>query len=481
MTEKGVFSSEDRFVESLHTRKPCLQGKQSQHNTAKIEKKVEEKFSTDELLQVRFVVTYPTVEKDEIHQDERERTKKNKKQKTKKIAINGNTSKMRQKLSEMRKYPMVFEVLCEAFWCGCEFGHVGIVELLWDELYPVLWSEDMYVSLSSVSTGGAKREDRVLDGGLLLCSKYGHIEIGEYLLSKPNANLECRGPNGETPLLMAVGNNQQRMCTYLLSKGADLYTCDKGRNNALHIACRHGFGAMVELLLYHVHAREAKSNNDDDDNIGGVDDDNDDDDDNNDDNDNNDNDGNDVGIVGIDECSSLLSIENGDEQTPMQVCCNEDLCDLLFLHCLQGNNAKRTLECSHTPTHTLCTTNKKIMINPLETPLPTESDHDFLPFSHLFWRGIGQQKDHFMYHSFHIYPFDRLQDSERVVVLTRVAEAMSGYKPIVQANVLYESALYVVFAMIKRQIYDEITDYVNASEKSDLANWREKTWIAFQK
>ena len=79
-----------------------------------------------------------------------------------------------------------------------------------------------------------------------------------------------------------------------------------------------------------------------------------------------------------------------------------------------------------------------------------------MPASHLFWRTIGRGKDKCIFQSFQVYPFDRLQDSERIVVLTRVAEAMSGYRTDLAVNILHESTLYVVFAMMKRHIRDEI-------------------------
>ena len=70
-----------------------------------------------------------------------------------------------------------------------------------------------------------------------------------------------------------------------------------------------------------------------------------------------------------------------------------------------------------------------------------------------------------MFQNFGVYPFDRLNDTERIIVLTEVAEAMSGYKMDLKCNILSESALYAVFALMKARIKKELDD----CEKEDAA------------
>jgi hypothetical protein len=71
---------------------------------------------------------------------------------------------------------------------------------------------------------------------------------------------------------------------------------------------------------------------------------------------------------------------------------------------------------------------------------------------------MGVGKDSYMFQNFGVYPFDRLNDTERIIVLTEVAEAMSGYKADLKCNVLNESALYAVFALMKARIKKELDD-----------------------
>jgi len=79
------------------------------------------------------------------------------------------------------------------------------------------------------------------------------------------------------------------------------------------------------------------------------------------------------------------------------------------------------------------------------------------PASHLFWTAIGVGADSLMFQPLHVYPFDRLQDTERILVLAQVAEAMTGLSTQeLQPNVLNESALYAVFALMKIRIQKEI-------------------------
>ncbi len=80
------------------------------------------------------------------------------------------------------------------------------------------------------------------------------------------------------------------------------------------------------------------------------------------------------------------------------------------------------------------------------------------PASYLFWTAMGVGKDSYMFQNFGVYPFDRLNDTERIIVLTEVAEAMSGYKADLKCNVLNESALYAVFALMKARIKKELDD-----------------------
>ncbi len=101
--------------------------------------------------------------------------------------------------------------------------------------------------------------------------------------------------------------------------------------------------------------------------------------------------------------------------------------------------------------------------------------------SFLFWTAMGVGKDSYMFQNFGVYPFDRLNDTERIIVLTEVAEAMSGYKLDLKCNILNESALYAVFALMKARIKKELDDSSKAEngvEPSYL--WRKRVLEAYE-
>ena len=86
-----------------------------------------------------------------------------------------------------------------------------------------------------------------------------------------------------------------------------------------------------------------------------------------------------------------------------------------------------------------------------------------------------------MFQNFGVFPFDRLNDTERIVVLTEVAEAMSGYRVGLVGNVLNESALYAVFALMKARIKRELEDgeLLEADEQESVV-WRKRVLEAYQ-
>ena len=85
------------------------------------------------------------------------------------------------------------------------------------------------------------------------------------------------------------------------------------------------------------------------------------------------------------------------------------------------------------------------------------------PLNTLFWQSIGIGKDYHIFQNLRIYPYDRLDHDERILVLSEVAEAMSSYKLnksnddcILECNILTESVLYYIFALLKARIKKEI-------------------------
>jgi hypothetical protein len=94
---------------------------------------------------------------------------------------------------------------------------------------------------------------------------------------------------------------------------------------------------------------------------------------------------------------------------------------------------------------------------------------------------MGVGKDSYMFQNFGVYPFDRLNDTERIIVLTEVAEAMSGYKPDLKCNVLNESALYAVFALMKARIKKELDDsHKSTADAEPSYLWRKRVLEAYE-
>ncbi|KAM9592862.1 ankyrin repeat and SOCS box protein 10 [Trichechus inunguis] len=111
---------------------------------------------------------------------------------------------------------------------------------------------------------GAKvdgRSEEEEETPLHVAARVGHVALVELLLRRgacPNA----QDAEGRTPLLAAcearcldpdnAGDTAARclqLCHLLLSAGADADAADQDKRRPLHLACRHGYTAVVELLL----------------------------------------------------------------------------------------------------------------------------------------------------------------------------------------------------------------------------------------
>ncbi|XP_004860435.1 ankyrin repeat and SOCS box protein 10 isoform X2 [Heterocephalus glaber] len=92
-------------------------------------------------------------------------------------------------------------------------------------------------------------------------ARLGHVELADLLLRR-GACPDARNAEGWTPLLAACDTRCQssadaeatsarcfQLCHLLLSAGADADAADQDRQRPLHLACRRGHVAVVELLL----------------------------------------------------------------------------------------------------------------------------------------------------------------------------------------------------------------------------------------
>ncbi|XP_071104740.1 ankyrin-3-like [Haliotis cracherodii] len=73
------------------------------------------------------------------------------------------------------------------------------------------------------------------------------MEMVKYLLTQNMVDINSKGVDGMTPVLMAVYWGYRAVFEYLLEKGADTSRVDSDGNNILHIACR---GENVEIVKY---------------------------------------------------------------------------------------------------------------------------------------------------------------------------------------------------------------------------------------
>ncbi|XP_071094922.1 putative ankyrin repeat protein RF_0381 [Haliotis cracherodii] len=76
---------------------------------------------------------------------------------------------------------------------------------------------------------------------------HGDLRQVKYILSQGRANINTRGQNGTTPVMIAAVKGHREMFELLVEKGSDLSLLDDDDNNILHLACREG---NVEVVKY---------------------------------------------------------------------------------------------------------------------------------------------------------------------------------------------------------------------------------------
>ena len=312
------------------------------------------------------------------------------------------------------------QAIDDGFLIACEHNQLSIVNILLNRI-------------TSINTCNSKNENC-----LIIAARFGHKELCELLL-KHNAALEHKSHDGITPLYAAVEFNQLHITELLIKQyNANIHVLDTQHNTLLHVAAHNGFSPIILLLFQY--------------NI---------------------------------SCNVL----NDRDETPLEVAKNSETARILLENHIQHNYTPHS-HMHHTHmthnqnnnqqqyNHNTNNESKSPHIHNINTTASQQShshphSHDFdtCPFrelpsgaaSYLFWTAIGVGKDSFMFQNFGIYPFDRLNDTERIIILTEIAETMSGFKKNIQPNILNESSLYAVFALMKARLKLELqyTDTVD--------------------
>ena len=299
----------------------------------------------------------------------------------------------------------------QAFLIAAEHGHQRLLSLL----------------LPKVSSLIARTPRG--DTALHLSAAHGHYDIVDLLCKVSTGTaIEERNNAGQTPLYVAVDNNQAHVVALLLEKGAKVNAADAARNSILHVAAANGYAPIVLMVL---------------------------------------------------KAGAVLTGMNDKDETALEVSKNSEICRLL----LEFTTATLTLDPpSSTPSLSSHPATSPHILSPhLPTPISPFRELPSGPSSYLFWTAMGVGKDSYMFQNFGVFPFDRLNDTERIIVLTEVAEAMSGYKTDLKGNLLNESALYAVFALMKARIKRELEDgeLLEADEQESVV-WRKRVLEAYQ-
>ena len=159
------------------------------------------------------------------------------------------------------------------------------------------------------------------------------------------------------------------------------------------------------------------------------------------------------------EAGAATNVLNDEDETPLEIAKNLNIVRTILEFSARIKKPASAL--------------KKVPVNPYKQ-LPQGAS------TFLFWSSIGVGKDNFMFQQFGVYPFDRLNETERIILLTEVTERIAGYKNNVTCDVLHESTLFAVFAMMKARVKKEI-ESVDSDDVFDTSFvWRRRVLEAYE-
>ena len=137
------------------------------------------------------------------------------------------------KLLQMKKYDI--DAKGSNLWTpvmvAAYFGHV--------QMFKLLASKNSNMTL----------KDHIDCNILHIACQGGNVDIVRYILSQNIISIDSRGYRGMTPLMVAVEAGHKKVFDFLRSKGSDLKSVDKFKQNILHSACRGGHVDIVKYII----------------------------------------------------------------------------------------------------------------------------------------------------------------------------------------------------------------------------------------
>ncbi|XP_046566060.1 probable palmitoyltransferase AKR2 [Haliotis rubra] len=97
--------------------------------------------------------------------------------------------------------------------------------------------------------GDASLVDKSGDNILHWVCRGGHVEMVKYVISLNIVDINSRGFNGRTPMMVAAANGHSKVFDLAMSKGGDASLADKNGDNMLHCVCRGGDVEMVKYVI----------------------------------------------------------------------------------------------------------------------------------------------------------------------------------------------------------------------------------------
>ncbi|XP_046579350.1 ankyrin repeat domain-containing protein 50-like [Haliotis rubra] len=97
--------------------------------------------------------------------------------------------------------------------------------------------------------GDVSLADEAGDNILHIACKGGHVETVTYILSQSIVDVNSRGKDGETTLMMAARLGYREVFDECVCVGGNMYSVDTGGYNILHKACLGGHVEMVKYVL----------------------------------------------------------------------------------------------------------------------------------------------------------------------------------------------------------------------------------------